>query len=118
MNSLTRWFAPALLAAGMGYGGAMVPATANAQDALSRVLVDVADVIFNGGTPYYRYGNYGPDDRLIVGRDAYGRRVYYRAIQPRRNDYRYAALRQRLRLLPEWTGQRRPLQQTWQMQRL
>ena len=79
MQILTRWFAPALLAAGLGLG-AMTPAPAQAQDSLARVLVDVADVVFNGGTPYYRYGNYGPDDRLVMGRDAYGRPVYYRQV--------------------------------------
>ena len=79
MQILTRWFAPALLAAGLGLG-AMAPAPAQAQDSLARVLVDVADVAFNGGTPYYRYGNYGPDDRLLVSRDAYGRPVYYRQV--------------------------------------
>jgi hypothetical protein len=79
MQILTRWFAPALLAAGLGLG-AMTPAPAQAQDSLSRVLVDVADVAFNGGTPYYRYGNYGPDDRLVMSRDAYGRPVYYRQV--------------------------------------
>jgi len=84
MQILTRWFAPALLAAGLGLG-AMTPAPAQAQDSLSRVLVDVADVAFNGGTPYYRYGNYGPDDQLVVSRDAYGRPVYYRQVPYRQN---------------------------------
>lgn len=79
MQILSRWFAPALLAAGLGLG-AMTPAPAQAQNSLSRVLVDVADVAFNGGTPYYRYGNYGPDDRLVMARDAYGRPVYYRQV--------------------------------------
>src|SRR5512141_1528666 len=79
MQILTRWFAPALLAAGRGFG-AMAAAPAQAQDSLARVLVDVADVVFNGGAPYYRYGNYGPDDRLVVGRDAYGRPIYYRQV--------------------------------------
>ena len=37
------------------------------------VLVDIADVVINNGTPYYRYGNQGYDDRLIVARDRYGR---------------------------------------------
>ena len=79
MQTLTRWFAPALLAAGLGLG-AMTPAPAQAQDSLARVLVDVANVAFNGGTPYDRNGNYGPDDRLVTGRDAYGRTVYYRQV--------------------------------------
>ena len=44
------------------------------------MLVDVADVVLRGGQPYYRYGDYGYDDRLIVGRDRYGRPVYYRIV--------------------------------------
>ena len=35
----------------------------------SRVMVNVADVIFRSGDPYYRYGNYGYNDRLTVERD-------------------------------------------------
>jgi hypothetical protein len=80
MTLLSRWLAPALLAAGLG-AGALVPLPAQAQDdVLTRVLVDVADVVFNGGVPYYRYGGY--DDRLVVERDHYGRPVYYR-VEPR-----------------------------------
>ncbi len=77
MTTLSRWLVPAVLAAGLGFG-AMTPAPAQAQDSLTRVLVDIADVVFNGGVPYYRYGNYGYNDRLIVSRDRYGRPVYYR----------------------------------------
>lgn len=77
MNPLSRWLAPAALAAGIGFG-AMTPAPVQAQDDLTRVLVDIADVVFRSGDPYYRYGNYGNDDRLVVGRDRYGRPVYYR----------------------------------------
>lgn len=79
MTILSRWFAPAILAAGLGFG-AMTPAPVQAQDALTRVLVDIADVVINNGTPYYRYGNYGYNDRLIVVRDRYGRPVYYRQV--------------------------------------
>ncbi len=86
MQILTRWFAPALLAAGLGFG-AMAPASAQAQDSLARVLVDAADVVFNGPTPYYRYGNDGPDDRLVVGRDAYGRRQVPYAYRNSGRDY-------------------------------
>ena len=74
-NSLMGWVAPAVLAAGLGFG-AIAPV--HAQDSLSRVLVNVADVVFNNGTPYDRYGDYGSNDRLTTGRDAYGRPVYYR----------------------------------------
>ena len=87
MTILSRWLAPAVLAAGLGFG-AMTPAPVQAQDALSRVLVDIADVVINNGTPYYRYGNYGADDRLVVARDQYGRPVYYRQVPYGYNDGR------------------------------
>lgn len=91
MDTVSRWLAPAVVAAGLGMA-ALSPAPAYAQsgDDLVRVLVDVADVVLRGGTPYYRYGDYGYDDRLIVGRDRFGRPVYYRQV-PRHlyDDYRY-----------------------------
>lgn len=91
MDTVSRWLAPAVLAAGLGTV-ALAPAPAYAQtgDDLVRVLVDVADVVLRGGTPYYRHGDYGYDDRLIVGRDRFGRPVYYRQM-PRQfvDDYRY-----------------------------
>jgi hypothetical protein len=77
-----RWLATAALAAGLGMG-AMTPTPAHAQEGyeMARVVVDVADVIFRSGQPYYRYGNgYGYDDRLVVVRDRYGRPVYYRQV--------------------------------------
>ena len=80
MKTMTRWMAPTLLAAGIGIGALAVPQQAQAQDAMTRVLVDVADVILRGGQPYYRYGNYGPNDRLIVQHDRYGRPIYYRNV--------------------------------------
>lgn len=81
MSTLTRWITPLVLAAGLG-GLALAPAPAHAQsgDQLARVIVDVADVVFRGGDPYYRGGQYGHDDRLIVSRDRYGRPVYYREV--------------------------------------
>ena len=87
MKMLSRWFAPAVLAAGLGFG-AMTPAPVQAQDSLTRVLVDVADVVLRSGVPYYRYGDYGYNDRLVAGRDRYGRLVYYRTV-PRGYDSRY-----------------------------
>lgn len=88
MATMSRWLAPAVLAAGLGMA-VLSPAPARAQsgDDLVRVLVDVADVVLRGGTAYDRNGNYGYDDRLIVSRDRYGRPVYYRNM-PR--DYRNA----------------------------
>lgn len=80
MITLSRWMAPAVLAAGLGLGGAAIPA--HAQDnTWTRVLVDAADVALRGGEPYYRYGNYRDDDRLVVVRDRYGRPVYYRLVR-------------------------------------
>lgn len=87
MTTLTRWIAPAALALGLGFGAATMPAPAQAQDDLARVLVDIADVVIRGGTPYYRPGNYGYNDRLITDRDRYGRRIYYRQV-PRDTHYR------------------------------
>ena len=78
MATLTRWLASTALAASLGMATLAVPAPAHAQDDLTRVIVDVADVIFRGGYPYYRYGDSGYDDRLMVDRDRYGRPVYYR----------------------------------------
>lgn len=80
MKTLTRWMAPAVLAAGVGFGAMAAPQQAQAQDTLTRVLVDVADVMMRSGQPYYRHGNYGPNDRLIVQRDRYGRPIYYRNV--------------------------------------
>ncbi|MGH8077396.1 MAG: hypothetical protein ACREPE_08755 [Lysobacter sp.] len=81
MSTASRWFAPALLAVGLGIA-ALSPAPARAQgnNDLVRVLVDVADVVLRGNTPYYRNGDYGYDDRLIVERNRYGQPVYYRQV--------------------------------------
>jgi len=79
MTALSRLLAPATLAIGLGFG-AMAPVQAQSQDELMRVLVNVADVVFRGSTPYYRQGDYGVDDRLTVQRDRYGRPVYYRSV--------------------------------------
>ena len=79
--SLTKMLAPAVLAAGMGLAAIAAPAPAQAQsDDLVRVLVNVADVVLRGNTPYYRHGDYGYDDRLTMQRDRYGNPVYYRYI--------------------------------------
>ena len=77
--TLSRWLAPATLAMALGVG-AVAPVQAQSQDDLMRVIVDVADVVFRGSTPYYRQGDYGYDDRLVVQRDRYGRPVYYRSV--------------------------------------
>ena len=87
MAILNRWLAPAALAVGLGFG-AMTPAPVQAQDAPNRVLVDVADVVVRGGQPYYRYGDYGADDRLAAERDRYGREAYYRTVRRHDDNYR------------------------------
>lgn len=87
--AIARWFAPTALAAVLGVA-ALAPAPAQAQSAdLIRSIVDIADVVFRGNQPYYRHGDYGYDDRLVAGRDRYGRTVYYRVADPRYGD-RYA----------------------------
>lgn len=79
--SLTRYLAPAVLAASLGMAAIAAPAPARAQsDDLVRVLVSVADVVMRGNQPYYRYGDYGYDDRLVTQHDRYGRPVYYRYV--------------------------------------
>lgn len=79
--TLSRWLAPATLAVALGAASlAPRPAQAQSMDDLLQVIVNVADVAFRGDQPYYRYGDYGADDRLIVRRDAYGRPVYYRTV--------------------------------------
>lgn len=82
MATVTRWLASTALAAGLGMAMLATPAPAQAQsgDDLARVIVDVADVIFRSGHPYYRHGDYGYNDRLLIERDRYGRPVYYRMV--------------------------------------
>lgn len=91
MAIMTRWFAPAALAVALGAASlAPAPAQAQSADMLTRVLVDVADVVFRNNQPYYRNGNYSADDRLVMSRDRYGRPVYYRVTDPRYgNGYGY-----------------------------
>lgn len=79
MTILARWIAPAALAAALG-AGALIPAPAQARDELIRVIVDLPDIVFRAGHPYYRHGSYGYNDRLIVERDRRGRPVYYRQV--------------------------------------
>lgn len=80
LNTISRFLAPSALAIALGVGFAMPVPQAQAQDDLTRVLVDIADVVFQSGVPYYRYGDYGRYDRLVVQRDRYGRPVYYRYV--------------------------------------
>lgn len=82
-NLFSRLLVPSVLAIALGIGFAMPVAQVRAQDDLARVLVDIADVTFRAGVPYYRYGDYGRYDRLILQRDRYGRPVYYRYVPVR-----------------------------------
>ena len=75
----SRWLFTAVLAAGLGLA-AMAPTPARASDDLVRLLVDVADVIYHGGQPYYRYGNHDRYDRVVIVRDRYQRPSYYRYV--------------------------------------
>ncbi|HEY0506350.1 MAG TPA: hypothetical protein VGD42_22940 [Lysobacter sp.] len=75
---LNRWVAPVVLAAGLG-AAALVPTPARADDDWARVIVDVADVIYHSGYPYYRYDR-GYRDRLVVVHDYRGRPTYYRRV--------------------------------------
>ncbi|MBU8975781.1 hypothetical protein JI752_006465 [Lysobacter sp. MMG2] len=75
---LTRWFAPVVLAVGVG-AAAMAPTPARADDDWARVIVSVADVIYHGGYPYYRYDR-GYRDRLVVVHDYRGAPTYYRRV--------------------------------------
>lgn len=79
MAALTRWIAPVAVALGLGMA-ALMPAPARASDDLVRIIVDVADIIYHRGNPYYRHGNYGPYDRIVVVRDYRGRPNYYRHV--------------------------------------
>ncbi|MBB1061202.1 hypothetical protein [Marilutibacter spongiae] len=100
MTILPRWLIPTALAAGLGIAS-LLPAPARASDDLVRVLVDIADVVYHSGQPYYRHGNYGRYDRVIVVRDPRGYRRYYRDVPrymyrpgpPQRVVYRYPAVR-------------------------
>jgi len=75
-TSLNRWIPAALLAAALGAGAALLPARAQAADVQVRVLVDVADLIFRSGRPYYyERGHYHP---VVVEYDPWRRPVYYR----------------------------------------
>lgn len=82
----TRWLGPTALAAALALTAFAAPAPADAAEPKVRVIVDLGDVIFRSGHPYYRHGNYGYDDRLIVQRDRRGRPVYYR-YAPRDHHY-------------------------------
>ena len=70
------WLPATLLALALGGAAAAMPGQASAADVQVRVLVDVADLIFRSGQPYYYDdGYYQP---VVVEYDAWRRPVYYR----------------------------------------
>jgi len=70
------WMRAALLAIALGGAAAALPSKAQAADVQVRVLVDVADLIFRSGRPYYHdRGYYQP---VVVEYDRWHRPVYYR----------------------------------------
>ena len=73
----------ALLAAALAGAATLLPAgKAQASDVQVRVLVDVADLIFRSGRPYYYdRGYYQP---VVVEYDRWHRPVYYRYGPPPR----------------------------------
>lgn len=75
-NPTRAWLPAALLALTLGGAAVAVPGQARAADVQVRVLVDVADLIFRSGRPYYYDdGYYQP---VVVEYDAWRRPVYYR----------------------------------------
>ena len=73
----TTWMRGALLAAALAGAATLLPSQkAEAADVQVRVLVDVADLIFRSGRPYYYDdGYYRP---VVVEYDHWHRPVYYR----------------------------------------
>ena len=75
-SALTRWCVPGLLAVGLAVAAvAPMPARAQSNEDLVRVIIDVADVVLRANQPYYR-GHY--DQPLHVSYDYRGRPTYYR----------------------------------------
>ena len=70
------WLPATLLALALGGAAAAMPGQASAADVQVRVLVDVADLIFRSGRPYYYdQGYYQP---VVIEYDRWHRPVYYR----------------------------------------
>ena len=68
-NRSGAWLSGALLVLALGGVAAVVPGKAQAADVQVRVLVDVADLIFRSGRPYYYdRGHYQP---VVVEYDRY-----------------------------------------------
>lgn len=82
-SNRSAWIRGALLAAALAGAATLLPAgQAQAADVQVRVLVDVADLIFRSGRPYYYdEGYYQP---VVVEYDRWRRPVYYRYAPPPR----------------------------------
>lgn len=82
-SNRAAWMRGALLAAALAGAATLLPARqAQAADVQVRVLVDVADLIFRSGRPYYYdQGYYQP---VVVEYDRWRRPVYYRYGPPPR----------------------------------
>ena len=69
------WICAMLLSLGVA---SLMPMRAQAADVQVRVLVDLADLIFRSGNPYYyEHGHYHP---VVVEYDRWQRPVYYRHV--------------------------------------
>lgn len=94
----------AAVAVTTGMAFAFTPAPAKAVDVssvveLARVIVNVNDIVYRNGQPYYRYGNYGQYDRVYRERYNGGYRYYrnaprgvahgYYGTQPGHNKHNY-----------------------------
>lgn len=76
-SNRSAWMRGALLAAALAGAATLLPSQkAQAADVQVRVLVDVADLIFRSGRPYY-YGD-GYYHPVVVEYDHWHRPVYYR----------------------------------------
>ena len=81
-SSARCWLPVALLGLALVATVAAMPAPAQAADVQVRVLVDVADLVFRSGRPYYYdEGYYRP---VVVEYDRWRRPVYYRYGPPPR----------------------------------
>lgn len=81
-NPTRAWLPAALLALSLGGVAATVPGQAQAADVQVRILVDVADLIFRSGRPYYYDYGQGYYQPVVVEYDAWRRPVYYRYAPP------------------------------------
>ena len=88
MKSMKAIVGTAVIAAGLTFGFTPAPAQAQSIVDIARVIVSINDIAYRGGVPYYRYGNYGPQDRIIVVREN-GRNRYYRNVYRSQPSYGY-----------------------------